>query len=57
MKDKNKVVKKAHGKGKEKGKKVTYTCVCDMEWRGTHFDEWGDCVCYPDEQDKDKTEH
>ncbi len=33
-----------------KGKKVTYTCVCNMEWRGTHDGEWGDCVCYSDEQ-------
>ncbi len=33
-----------------KGKKVTYTCVCDNEWRGTHNNEWGDCVCYTEEQ-------
>lgn len=36
----------------EKGKdrKTTYTCVCSMEWRGMHDNEWGDCICYPDSE-------
>ncbi len=34
------------------GEKETQTCVCNMEWRGSHEDAWGDCVCYPDEQKK-----
>ena len=37
---------------KVKSKKVTYTCVCNMEWRGTHDNEWGDCICYSDDEDK-----
>ncbi|MEN8258666.1 MAG: hypothetical protein ABFS09_12460 [Thermodesulfobacteriota bacterium] len=48
MKGKKEAVKKID----KKDKKVTYTCVCNMEWRGTHDNEWGDCVCYPEEGNK-----
>ncbi len=45
MKDKKQALKKAA----KKEKKVTETCVCNMEWRGTHGDEWSDCICYTEE--------
>ena len=45
MKTKKEAVKKTD----KKDQKVTYTCVCNMEWRGPHGNEWDDCVCYPDE--------
>ncbi len=44
MKHQKEEVKKTEGKGK----KETYTCVCNMEWRGTHDGEWGDCICCPE---------
>lgn len=39
-------------KAQNKGQKDTETCVCNMEWRGTHDDEWGDCLCSSDGKDK-----
>lgn len=33
----------------KKGANVSHTCVCNSEWRGTHENQWGDCVCYRDE--------
>jgi hypothetical protein len=38
----------------DKGVKGGENCVCNMEWRGTHDDEWGDCVCYTEEQKETK---
>ncbi len=31
------------------------TCVCNMEWRTNGVgEEWDDCVCTPEEKNKDK---
>lgn len=31
-------------------KKISGTCVCDMEWRGSpKGDEWEDCLCTEEE--------
>ncbi|MBU0681266.1 MAG: hypothetical protein KKD73_07580 [Proteobacteria bacterium] len=40
----------------DKGGKGAENCVCNMEWRGTHENEWGDCVCYTEEQKETKKE-
>lgn len=32
----------------------TFTCVCDMEWRGLHDNEWSDCLCTPEEEKRPK---
>lgn len=50
MKHKKEEVKKTEGKGP----KETSTCVCNMEWFGTHDNAWGDCTCTSDEEDKGK---